>query len=244
MMTDHERDEEVERRELLVRDEPRAVPEDKSHDEEDHCLRQCPKQIAPHRSPLRVLERLVEAASVDVAAVIFSSERGNCPDSTCGLASELRRVLVCFLVLLVLEDNYTLMVDDVNGMLAGERRSTYQANVSTGHNQRRARDTDETQLPGESQTNGKTANQSSNALNNTERRTSVIVSKRKCSNTYAPSVTPARPSIFSGLSLSPEVREPVCKIKLAHLSSRQITDVRYARPHRSIRLWPYRVSDL
>ena len=98
----------MERCVLLVGDQAGTVPEHERHDEEDHGLRQGPQEVAPECRLLRVLQRLVETAGVDVAAVLLTSERSDGTNSTCSLASELGGVLVRALVHLVLKDDDTL----------------------------------------------------------------------------------------------------------------------------------------
>ena len=54
------------------------------------------------------MKRLLKRAAVDVEAVLFASERCDGANGASSFASDLRRLFMRFLVVLVLEDNHTL----------------------------------------------------------------------------------------------------------------------------------------
>lgn len=110
--THHEGDEEPESRNLLERYQPRPIPEHQRNNIEHHTLRQRIDDITIQSCPVRVLEWFLEGSTVDVATVGFTSERGDGTDGSSGFASNLSGFLVCFLVLLIFEDN-----DALEGML-------------------------------------------------------------------------------------------------------------------------------
>lgn len=105
----HEADEEVEGGELEEGDEAGAVPEDEGDDEEGEALREGVEPVGPDGCPVRFTERLLEGLAVDGEAVFFTGERGDSADGGGGFAGELGRVFVRLLVLLVLEDDDTLI---------------------------------------------------------------------------------------------------------------------------------------
>ena len=86
----HKSHEEVERGGLQRGDEARAVPEDERDDAEWHRLRHGPEQVAVKRSAVRPLQRFLEALGIEVAAVLFTSERCDGADCTRSFTGKLR----------------------------------------------------------------------------------------------------------------------------------------------------------
>lgn len=101
----------MEGRDLPLRDEAGAVPEDQSDDVEGHRLGQRVEAVAPDGVPVRVAKGSFESLAVNVQAVRLTGERRDGLDSSGSFTSNLSGVFMCPLVLLVFENDDTLQGD-------------------------------------------------------------------------------------------------------------------------------------
>ena len=86
----------------------------------------------------------------------------------------------------------------VNQNGAGVSTRTYEINVSSRDNERGTGEGDQTELPGEDDTNDETSDQSGGSLNDTGIKDGLldVIEDEQCDDKYAPRVIPANPLIF------------------------------------------------
>jgi len=145
--TDHKTDEKLEGAKFLACDKTRTKPEDERNNEKHNSLGERVQQTAPDSSVHRMLQWKFQATTVHLEAVLFSSERGNCPNSAGSFTSHLGRFFVGLLVFLIFQNNNLLKRHKYGGAFSLERRVTYKADIPSGENQRSASNGNKTQLP-------------------------------------------------------------------------------------------------
>lgn len=109
--------------------------------------------------------------------------------------------------------------------------STYETNVSGRDQEWSTCDTNETNLPGEGDTDDETTDKRRETLNNAVMHIEIsirVLRQVTLRDTHAPKVTPARPLIFCGLSLRFDVNCPVCKCAMSVTAQVPVNKIAYA----------------